>query len=388
MNSNWQYDLYKKLKDKKINKIILPGTHDSGAYQIMTTKTFLSKELRGDQKKFNYFRLAAKVLPPAYLIVRNWTVTQNKNIYDQLKFGIRSFDLRIFWSQYKKNWYIGHSIAVNTYKKIISDFVRFLKSHKNEFVIIQIKRDYANRHTVNNKVEDFWKYNKSFEEFYKLIWFDKEIPTYEELIKSGKRIILIIHHNLRTNNKIYKTDKLFLLDDVNYTSKWPNTNVLQNSVDAQKKWLTNSVNKNSSNDDKFVDVLATFTAKTSNILKDAECVTLGSIGIVSLITGLILLFLYLRNRPNKEYLKQIYDNVSKNKKAVIGFVIIIILVIIAFFVRKCPNRIKSIVSNSISLHDMFIDMFNEDKKLLNKVSIITFDVPKKETVDYVINLNK
>ena len=27
------------------DKIILPGTHDSGAYQIMTTKTFLSDEL-------------------------------------------------------------------------------------------------------------------------------------------------------------------------------------------------------------------------------------------------------------------------------------------------------------------------------------------------------
>ena len=241
MNSNWQYNLYKKLKNKKINKIILPGTHDSGAYQIMTTKTFFSDDLRGDQKKYNYFRLAAKVLPPVYLIVKHWTITQNKNIYDQLMFGIRSFDLRIFWSQYKKNWYIGHSIAVNTYKKVISDFIRFLKSHKNEFVIIQIKRDFENRHTVNKKVEAFWKYNKSFKEFYKLIWFSKKIPTYEDLINSGKRIIMIIHSNLKTDNKIYNTDKLFVLDN-EYVSKWPNTNVLQNSVDAQKRWLKNKIN--------------------------------------------------------------------------------------------------------------------------------------------------
>ena len=88
-----------------------------------------------------------------------------------------------------------------------------------------------------------------------------------------------------------------------------------------------------------------------------------------------------------EYLKQIYDSTIKNKIAKIVFVIVIILMIIIFFVRKCPKRIKSIIRNSISLHDMFINMFSKDKKLLNKVSIITFDAPKKETVDYVINLN-
>ena len=40
MNKNWQYKLFKILKNKKINRIYLPGTHDSGAYRLITAKTF------------------------------------------------------------------------------------------------------------------------------------------------------------------------------------------------------------------------------------------------------------------------------------------------------------------------------------------------------------
>ena len=387
MNSDWQYKIYEKIKNKKINKIVLPGTHDSGAYKIMTSKTFISDKLKRGQIKFNYFRLASKFIPTAYFIVKNWTVTQNKNIYDQLKLGIRSFDLRILWSNYQKKWLIGHSIAVTTYKEVIDDFSNFLKSYKNEFIIIQIKRDYVNRHTVNGKVKDFWEYTRSQKDFFELIWFDKKIPTYEELIKSGKRIILIISSDLRTNIKKYNTDKLFVMNK-EYVSYWPNTNNLQKSINSQKKWLTNRVNKSKKFDNKFVDVLATFTPKTGNILKDAECLTLLSIGIVSIVIIIILISLFIYGRPENENLKKLYDGVSKNKRASIVFFIIVILVIITFFVRKCPNRILSIINSSIPLQDMFINMFNEDKKILNKVSIITFDVPKKETVDYVINLNK
>ena len=197
----------------------------------------------------------------------------------------------------------------------------------------------------------------------------------------------MISTDLKTGDKKDNIDKLFNIDN-EYKNKWPNTNKLKVSINSQKDWLTNTVNKNKNFDNKFIDVLATFTPKTKNILKDTECVIFGLLGIISLIGGLILLFLYLHNRPDNKDLKQVYDRISKNKKAFIVFFIIIILIIITFFVRKCPNRIISIAHNSIPLHGMFINMFNKDKKLLNKVSIITFDVPKKETVDYVINLNK
>ena len=378
MNENWQYKLFNILKNKKINRIYLPGTHDSGAYNFITDKTF--SKFKNDQKQFNYFRLLSK-FTPLYFIIKAWTKTQNQDVFDQLKLGIRSFDLRIFWSGYKKKWFLGHSIAVTTYEKIMNDIIKFIKVNKNEFIVIQIKEDWENRSTLKGNIDAFWKYTKSFKYFYNLIWFEKKIPTYKELLDSGKRIILIISPTLNTANKNYKTNNLFNLKK-DYTSKWPNTNILEKSLNSQVDFLKNRINKIDKDNylNKFVDVLVTFTPQSKDITNDIICTIVGFIWVIFFIL-LLLFFYFISNNIN--YL----DKFNENKKRVAIYVLILVCCIFIYLKFNCYHRIRSVKHKSIPLHKMFIKMFKKKNNLLNRVSIITFDFPNKQSTDYVISLN-
>lgn len=77
-NSNWMEINYDKLKDKNIKNIILPGTHDTGAYKIDFT-THLRNQ------KINFASDVARFVPCVGQIIKNWTLTQNDSLYDQLK---------------------------------------------------------------------------------------------------------------------------------------------------------------------------------------------------------------------------------------------------------------------------------------------------------------
>ena len=72
--ADWMNRNYPILYDKKISQIILPGTHDAGAYQLELDKTLKNKGI-------NFLSKLGNILPCVKGTIKNWTLTQNLSLY-------------------------------------------------------------------------------------------------------------------------------------------------------------------------------------------------------------------------------------------------------------------------------------------------------------------
>ncbi|APJ38647.1 hypothetical protein [Mycoplasmopsis pullorum] len=95
--------------NKTLSDLSIPGTHDSG----MFASTHFT-----------------------WGIAKAWAKTQERNFYEQLKSGIRFFDIRIaedMWIYHGPIW------SSYTFEKALKEFVDFLKRYPTETIIIRFK---------------------------------------------------------------------------------------------------------------------------------------------------------------------------------------------------------------------------------------------------------
>jgi len=109
MRSDWMGKNYRKLQNRTLKELTLPGTHDAGSYRF----TGISKALTAFAK------------------------TQSEDIYSQLLGGIRYFDLRPKWTK-KRAFYIHHGGIIGPkFSTVLNDIRRFLsKSGRRELVVL------------------------------------------------------------------------------------------------------------------------------------------------------------------------------------------------------------------------------------------------------------
>lgn len=107
-NRSWM----KYLNDnKKITEINIPGTHDSAM--------------------FDGYGIA-------YFFAKSWSKTQSKNFDEQLKQGIRFFDLRI---NYNLDLIHGPTYSTSNLKDTLSKFANFLELYPSEFLVLRIRSE-------------------------------------------------------------------------------------------------------------------------------------------------------------------------------------------------------------------------------------------------------
>ncbi|MCV3743636.1 phosphatidylinositol-specific phospholipase C domain-containing protein [Ureaplasma sp. ES3154-GEN] len=107
-NKEWM----KKLDDSKsIAEVNIPGTHDSAMYD-----------------GYGW----------AYFFGKPWAKTQSKNFAEQLKQGIRYFDLRI-----NQNLELIHGITYSktNFQEVLGIFSQFLAQNPSEFLMVRIKSE-------------------------------------------------------------------------------------------------------------------------------------------------------------------------------------------------------------------------------------------------------
>ncbi|KAN0032812.1 hypothetical protein ACTFIV_006739 [Dictyostelium citrinum] len=115
----WITDNYSKLKNRKVRKLVLPGSHDSATYYINQ----ISKKAP-DAEFYKH---------PNYLLTP-WSKTQNCSVYKQLCSGVRYFDLRV--ARLKDELYIIHNFYSDSVKNILIDIFRYVSENKNEVIIL------------------------------------------------------------------------------------------------------------------------------------------------------------------------------------------------------------------------------------------------------------
>jgi hypothetical protein len=131
---NWMGESISKIGDKSLKQLTLPGSHDSGAYN-------LTNEIMADAEPANLETLlwvSEKLEISASNVIRNWAVSQKWSIYDQLVGGIRYLDLRAGWDNSTHTWRAYHLLMGNLIEDLLIEVRDFLDSHNKEIVILEI----------------------------------------------------------------------------------------------------------------------------------------------------------------------------------------------------------------------------------------------------------
>lgn len=131
---NWMGNHLSKLGNKSLKQITLPGTHDSGAYNLTDT---LMPDAESDTIEHLVW-LAEHLLTPVGDIIRDWSVSQDRSFYQQLQGGIRYLDVRAGWDNSTHTWRAFHLQIGNNILDLMTEVRLFLDSHPKEIVILEV----------------------------------------------------------------------------------------------------------------------------------------------------------------------------------------------------------------------------------------------------------
>lgn len=216
--TNWISKLDKNIL---IKDIVFPGTHDSLAYS--------TADIRRKYKKSNnnkLFNLINKVwwLPGINYKINRWSKTQNLTILNQLKRGIRSFDIRIVLGDDNKCYGI-HTFIFTQLNQAIENILEFIKDNPHEIIIIRYR-----------------SYSKYCDKIF-LDKLQKYILPYDEN-NNVKNMRLSDFYNLNYNIILTSDIKLSnKMDEYNYPNlvyhDWKNTFSSEEKEEYIKKSLDN-----------------------------------------------------------------------------------------------------------------------------------------------------
>lgn len=143
----WMAQLPDGIRNLPIYKLLLPGSHDSAAYQYDPSVTFPSSALG-----WTYWFMS---LPGAEDVVKNWMTTQSYTLTDQLNLGIRKLDLRVSYHTESDTYYFTHTFAGIKAQDGLYQISRFLHIHSSEVVILKFSKDDRNRKRMKGRMPNF-----------------------------------------------------------------------------------------------------------------------------------------------------------------------------------------------------------------------------------------
>ena len=132
-------------QNKSIHELVIPGSHDSFAYDFK----ILGPNESGMPRIANLF-------------IKLWAKCQSKTIYEQLLMGIRYFDIRI--TKYNGEYYTIHSLIAVPVNQILHDILLFIDTFPTEKIILDFNHLY---------IDDV----KEFEEYLKFQIGDKSVSN-------------------------------------------------------------------------------------------------------------------------------------------------------------------------------------------------------------------
>ncbi|CAG9317684.1 unnamed protein product [Blepharisma stoltei] len=202
--SNWIENSLPYIENKTLKEITLPGTHDSASYFLT------SHPLIGESSPWleEASEVAEFMYKPTSTIIKNWSKCQTKNFYEQMKGGIRYFDIRAGWDPDLHEWMTHHYVVGPTVREVIRNITNFLKDFQSEIVILEIS--HFNENVINSTNREELR-DIIIEEIGEFLFENNGgfNFTISQWIKSGKRAIItiedIIDKNFWPKNTIFNT---------------------------------------------------------------------------------------------------------------------------------------------------------------------------------------
>ncbi|KAG2429995.1 hypothetical protein HYH02_013823 [Chlamydomonas schloesseri] len=147
----WMHDSYELLADRRLDQLLLPGTHDSAAH------TLTAEQPLGDSASDRFLAWLAGAFPSA---VAPWTLTQHATVYEQLCAGVRFLDVRVAWSPPQNPggrgaparaagdggaFWCSHTFACQPLKAVLQAVADFLAATTHEVVVLALRPDWPHR---------------------------------------------------------------------------------------------------------------------------------------------------------------------------------------------------------------------------------------------------
>lgn len=197
----WMSRAIHALGDKRLNQIAIPGTHNSCTYSFTRASRYSV-----DQPGLVKWR---PPWPVSYFIAQ-WSKTQARSIAQQLKDGIRYFDIRV--GHQNKEFYSCHGMVGDLIPDILREVMDFSKRFPREVIILDLNHFYELGSTEHNTLCQFIT-----DTLGTMMWpFSAADMTLNEAFHANIGPIVIVYHH--TEGNAYN-----FFPETALTSPWPNT---------------------------------------------------------------------------------------------------------------------------------------------------------------------
>ena len=122
-------ELVDVIADVPLHKVRIPGTHDSGAYNLSTHRMGDLPTWLRSIHEWSY----GLVTRPVTGIMVGWGEAQGLDIYGQCRQGARYLDLRVVHD--KGKYFTAHGMAGASFADILTQVAQFLDDHPKEVII-------------------------------------------------------------------------------------------------------------------------------------------------------------------------------------------------------------------------------------------------------------
>lgn len=178
ITSAWMKALDEQTQNKSISELLIPGSHDSGAYQF-------SGVIPAGENKW-WHRIAT--WPVFSYFINMFAKTQTHTIEEQLQQGIRLFDFRVAAGN-DEQIYLAHTFLCQKLDHELGKIKQFLAKNDREVIIINIKYDYPHQDDFQESYqEETLKLIKDY--LGGLLFTGSQLPTLKELAEQKKQVIL------------------------------------------------------------------------------------------------------------------------------------------------------------------------------------------------------
>ncbi|XP_055592727.1 PI-PLC X domain-containing protein 3 [Uranotaenia lowii] len=200
---NWMSKLPSELKAVPIINLAIPGSHDTMSYGIKDNAEIApdADPIVGTLNKF---------IP---CVVRRWAVTQRYDITEQLKNGVRYFDLRICMKRPENKFYFVHGLFCEEINEPLEQLKNFLRTHPREFVVLDCQHFYLFNPTDHcvlsaelNRIFDQKIYSRNTSQL--------KDCTLESATANGKQILIVYRSDACVNERFWLSQ--------DWPTPWPN----------------------------------------------------------------------------------------------------------------------------------------------------------------------
>ncbi|KAK3768269.1 hypothetical protein RRG08_031062 [Elysia crispata] len=205
--ADWMANLPQSLRELPLSQLVIPGTHDTGAYSLDVNGPIAS-DAPGIVRSISW-------IPGIKGVLCDWGLTQTLTFKQQLEAGIRYFDLRVALNPQDKKLYLVHTLYGPLIEDLLTMVDTFLNNHAGEVVFLDFNHFYDMADDDHKTL--LTRLHSVFDTRLCAVGYPVASMTLQQMISQGKQVIVFYQSAYAGPEKQKVATRASIL------SPWPNT---------------------------------------------------------------------------------------------------------------------------------------------------------------------